>query len=815
MTRPGDGMVTSTEAKTYDTLIDHVSRDDLWNVCTNHQRKDSMRTVDKQVLQAATAYVKKGLPVFPVHKPTDSGCSCRRKKCDAVGKHPAIPGESGGGLHHATLEAQQVKAWFGDGGPRKGYNIGIACGTTGYICLDVDPKNGGTESFQELVNDYDILPDTWTEETGEDKNGNRGLHYWFTVPQGTTLLSRKPLPQYPGIDLLSSGSYAIVAPSLHASGVRYDNITDLTDVTEVPEWLADMTAEQEEEDILFRGERLHLPTGLRPGPDVRRFLNRGEVDPGGQRAMACKAARALWGIWMEPDEAADLIYQAIEKCEWEDDPWTENQIKKLVVDEYTKQPKALDKPASPPGTDVHRAEALAHFSRGNLLFSGTTGAWYTWDATAWRRNGGAAPRRMVHAMARKMYQEAQLTESDHGSDIRKEALKLQNTSHIDHVLKECAVLEDIHMEEDVFDKDAYLLNCENCVVDLRTGNTMDQKRDLLMTRHVSPPYYEDAKSDLWDEVLDTALQGDQELIDYLQLAFGYAATADTREDTFFYMYGPGGTSKTTILEAVANVMGGYAQAADPETFMLSDTTLGASHRADLAVLRHARLVTSSEINKGAKFSTSTLNRLTGRDMISARVPYAKEPLTFKPKWTLFFAANHFPAVPGATKRDGFWRRVKVIPFVNKVPQEDMNPALPFLLSTDEHAQAILTWVVDGAIRWWKDHASKNKMMPTPKDVLKEVEEIQQEEDPLRDFVETLVLDEKAVTFRNDLYDHYKEWCDRTGVHNMHPRSFVPALRSSLEGSVSEREMTHDGKRGRWWVGVGLPIVKKKGKMRIN
>lgn len=773
-----------------------------------------MRTLDKQVLGAALTYVHKGLPVFPVHYPTEKGCSCKKRKCDDRGKHPAVPNEAKGGLHHATLEEKQVRAWFGEGGPRRGYNVAAVCGD-GYICLDVDPKNGGTESFEELIKDFEPLPDTWVEETGENSEGVRGLHYWFLTPPGLSLRSRKPLAQYPGIDLLASGAYSIVAPSLHASGVRYDSVTPLDEVIEAPGWLLDLTEEEEEEDVLFKGRALAEPTGIRPGAHVRRFLRKGEAPPGSQRAMACKAARALWGIWIEAEDAADLIWEALQKCEWESEPWTENQVLKLVRDEYAKQPKTLEAPKGVPlATDLGRAFRLRAFSRSNLAYVENLDAWYTWDSTAWRRNGMSAPRRMVHDMALHEFQEAQLQDHEQTSDLRKEALRIQHSSHIRNLLTEAAVLEGILVEDAKFDKDPMLLNAVNCMVDLKTGEAKEQVRENYMTRTTNASYYKDARSDLWDEVVDAATQGNTALADYLQLAFGYAATGDTREDTFFYMHGPGGSGKTTILEAVAHVLGGYAAAADPETFMLSQVSLGLGHRADLAALRHARLVTSTEISRGAKFSTSVLNRLTGRDTISARVPYAKAPLTFKPQWTLFFAANHFPAVPGATKRDGFWRRVKILPFENALKKDAMNPALPHLLTRQEDAEGILAWIIEGAVKWWEEFGSKNKTMDVPPIVSHEVEEMQEQEDPLADFVETLVLEPGHPTPRRFLYDYYKAWCDRKGVHNMHPRSFTPALRSSLEGQdVHEKEVYLEGESERCWVGVRLP-ASKKGKMTI-
>jgi P4 family phage/plasmid primase-like protien len=761
-----------------------------------------LRTDAKQTLDATLMYASKGVPVFPVHFRRDSGeCSCGDITCQNLAKHPAVPGERMGGDKHATIDEDQIKRWFGEKGPRRGYNIGASC-REGLMCLDVDPKHGGLESLEEFVRDHHPLPDTWVEQTGEDTEGNRGLHFWFLVPPGKQYNRRKNVAGYKGIDLLCDG-YAIVAPSIHASGVQYEALTSVNDIVEAPQWLLAMTEETRVEDVLPGGHSLREPTGIRPGSDVRKFLRRGGIEPGRQRNMACKAARALWGIWVNVDDATDLIWEALQKCTWSEGPWTENQVRRLVADEYAQQPKALDNPVGVAlATDLGRAYRLRAFARGNLLHDRSQGLWYTWDSTVWRANDNGAPNRLVHAMAMIEYAEGQLAEAD-GSDRRKEALKIQSASNMNNILSVARDLEGVYADSEQFDSNLYLLNCENCVVDLRTGAQREQKREDYMTRVCNFPYREGAKSKVWENVLVDATSGNEELMDFLQLAFGYAATGDTREDTFFYLHGSGGTGKTTVLEAVAHAIGSYATTADPETFMLAQASIGLSHRADLAALKDARLVTSSEIAQGAKFSTSTLNRLTGRDQISARVPYAKAPLVFKPQWTLFFAANHFPQVPGATKRDGFWRRVKVVPFRNELKPAQMNPVLPYLLAKEEHGQAILAWVVEGALRWWDECASKDRKMKVPHAVAQEVTGMQKQEDQLTDFIETLVFDPNVMVTRSDLHQYYLGWCDKTGTKMpMRPRQFHPAFRSSTEGYDVDEAERQDA---RYWIGVSIPI----------
>ena len=81
--------------------------------------------------------------------------------------------------------------------------------------------------------------------------------------------------------------------------------------------------------------------------------------------------------------------------------------------------------------------------------------------------------------------------------------------------------------------------------------------------------------------------------------------------------------------------------------------------------------------------------------------------------------------------------------------------------------------------------------------------MQEKEDELSDFVETLTCIPGAVTTRADMHQYYLGWCEHVGIKMpKRPRQFVPLLRSSLEGfDVTEGEKMIKGKQERCWIGV--------------
>jgi hypothetical protein len=78
-----------------------------------------MSRPEPELLRAALAIVARGWHVFP---------------CAPGGKEPALRGNW---QQHATTDPQQVRDWW----TRHPYNIGLSCGPSGLVVIDLDmPK---------------------------------------------------------------------------------------------------------------------------------------------------------------------------------------------------------------------------------------------------------------------------------------------------------------------------------------------------------------------------------------------------------------------------------------------------------------------------------------------------------------------------------------------------------------------------------------------------------------------------------------------------------------------------------------------------
>ena len=178
-----------------------------------------------ELLESALEYARNGMPVFPVHTPTDEGgCSCNNSKCSSVGKHPRIKN----GHKSATTNERLIK-FFWKKWPDA--NIGLVTGSKSeFFVLDVD--DGGEEELSK----HPSLPDT-----SESITGSGGRHIFFASPDGKTIKSKNRFCE--GLDIKAEGGYIVAPPSIHKSGKRYEwkneGIPAKDKLAECPEWIID------------------------------------------------------------------------------------------------------------------------------------------------------------------------------------------------------------------------------------------------------------------------------------------------------------------------------------------------------------------------------------------------------------------------------------------------------------------------------------------------------------------------------------------------------------------------------------------------
>ena len=114
------------------------------------------------------------------------------------------------GVHDASIDPEQIRAWWS---AAPDANVCIALAPSKLVAIDIDPRNGGTETFEQLQAAHGSLRSEVMAYTG-----GGGEHHVFLIPPNVQI--NLPGSLGPGIDLKANG-YIVAEPSIHPSGKQY------------------------------------------------------------------------------------------------------------------------------------------------------------------------------------------------------------------------------------------------------------------------------------------------------------------------------------------------------------------------------------------------------------------------------------------------------------------------------------------------------------------------------------------------------------------------------------------------------------------
>jgi putative DNA primase/helicase len=250
----------------------------------------------------------------------------------------------------------------------------------------------------------------------------------------------------------------------------------------------------------------------------------------------------------------------------------------------------------------------------------------------------------------------------------------------------------------------------------------------------------------------------------------------------FVLFGAGDNGKSTMLTTFRWLVEEYAQLLPADTLMARQESNNT--QADLADLRGARFVQTSETEQGQRLAQGKLKRITqGMGKIKAVRKY-ENPIEFAETHKLWIDTNRKPTIGDADDTATF-NRLHPIPFIVRIPKEDIDKELPAKLLAE--AEGILAWAVAGAKLWHKSGLNK------PPEVDSAKEEWRAEMDQIGRFIEECcVLGDGFRVLASALYADYKRWADDSGEHTITGTAFGRKISSAYEKKVSNRGITYLG-----------------------
>jgi P4 family phage/plasmid primase-like protien len=373
-------------------------------------------------------------------------------------------------------------------------------------------------------------------------------------------------------------------------------------------------------------------------------------------------------------------------------------------------------------TDAGNAELFAKLFGENLRYDHASGRWLLWQEHWWVEDPTAAVLLLAKRSARwRARQYSKINDPEERDRQYEWAMGSETRSRLEATLKLAQSEPPIADSGRNWDSDPMLLGAANGVVDLRTGKLRPGKRSDLITMHIDLAFDAKASAPMWNKFLDEIFGGDKQLIEFVQRAVGYCLTGDTSEQVLFMCYGTGANGKSTFLDVLRFVFGPYAYNLPFSAFELKARS---SIPNEIAALNGKRFVTAIETNESVELNEGRIKALTGSDPITARFLY-REFFTFEPTGKFWLAFNHKPRV--SDDSPGFWRRIRLIPFMQQFGDSKRDPELLGKLKAE--AQGILNWAIQGALKW------QAKGLGAPEVVIKASNQYRCDSDPVGEFLD--------------------------------------------------------------------------------
>jgi P4 family phage/plasmid primase-like protien len=226
------------------------------------------------------------------------------------------------------------------------------------------------------------------------------------------------------------------------------------------------------------------------------------------------------------------------------------------------------------------------------------------------------------------------------------------------------------------------LTLQNGLYDLDAGKLIGHSRDIFTTNLLPYNYDPAATCPRFIQFLQEIFEDDQEKIDFVQEAVGYAFHKSLPTPAMFFLVGGGSNGKSVFINTIANLIG------KENTCNVSFNAL--SNEYYVLELFQKMINISAETPQGKCINTDAVKAATSGDWITGRELY-KAPMKFRPFAKHFLAMNKPPVINDHSH--GMWRRIWVLEFNRRFTEKDMDRQLEEKLVGE--LSGIFNWALEG------------------------------------------------------------------------------------------------------------------------
>ena len=338
-----------------------------------------------------------------------------------------------------------------------------------------------------------------------------------------------------------------------------------------------------------------------------------------------------------------------------------------------------------------------------------------------------------------------------------------------------------------------MVNVKNGLLDTKTGELLPHRSDYMMQTQVPHFWDPKAKCDHWLGWIHER-HPDKETVYALQEMFGYVLATDINYHVFFFLYGDGGTGKSTCV-SVLEALVGEANRVSIQLEEL-DNAFMRSQLAGKSLYLCKELTTKSFAHIGL------IKAIVSGDPIPVDVKYS-QPYDFKPFGKMVMESNVIASTPDSS--GGFTRRFIQIDWDRPIPRDQMDFNL--LDKFKDEMPGILAWAMEGLQR-----LRKRGHFPLTAKAEQSRDQLMRHRSQIASFLDSgyIIECKEAHMPVRVLYDKYHDWCDEYDVV-----PFYKENNTFMREVMSKKPQWRDRKKrirvddSRQWVITGIGVGENR------
>ena len=313
--------------------------------------------------------------------------------------------------------------------------------------------------------------------------------------------------------------------------------------------------------------------------------------------------------------------------------------------------------------------------------------------------------------------------------------------------------------------DSKFIRFKNGVLDIETGQLVDNPNNYLILNEIPHDWNPKAKSEIVDSAFQRIAQNDEAVIANLWEMFGLALYRGHDVSRMILLQGSGANGKSTLLDMLRHMLG------EDNCFSLSICDLGEKFQLVPAMGKLALIgddISNDYVNGKA---CAVMKKFVTGDTVNDQYK-GGATFQFKPYATLIYSCNEIPKFADGTY--GFERRIHPIPLSARFTPSDkgFDPRLGEKLKNEVCLEYAIAKAVEALRR------CRSKLSLTANSLSQKMaNDIINDNDSVRAFLDGTNSSATSIVGKTntDIFSSYDAWCKNNGIEPLGKSAFSKKL----------------------------------------